>query len=91
MPLIQHLLHVKLRHWDESLRALTARALAALTPTAPVYLAGEVLDTLLPLTVDQVGVPKAYRYRTQRAKTVASSAKGVHAVPRKDTQLLHSS
>ncbi len=31
-PLLSHLLHVKLRHWDKALRELAARALAALVP-----------------------------------------------------------
>ena len=34
-PLMEHLLTAKLRHWERSLRQLTARGLAALVPTDP--------------------------------------------------------
>jgi hypothetical protein len=53
-PLLDHLLHSKLRHWERPLRALAAKALAALVPAAPQLLATEALTTLLPLVTSDV-------------------------------------
>ena len=43
----EHLLHVKLRHWDRGLRELAASAAARLVPTAPEYFSSTALDETL--------------------------------------------
>jgi hypothetical protein len=46
-PLLEHLVYVKLRHWDRAVRELAATALAALTPADPHFVAGaECLSVL---------------------------------------------
>jgi len=46
-PLLEHLVYVKLRHWDRAVRELAASALAALTPADPHFVAGaECLSVL---------------------------------------------
>ncbi|KAG2446099.1 hypothetical protein HXX76_000699 [Chlamydomonas incerta] len=54
-PLAAHLVTVKARHWEKSLRELAARAAAALAPAGPgPYLAGEGgLDVLLPACLNE--------------------------------------
>jgi len=47
-----HLLEVKLRHWEASLRELTSHGLASLVPSDPDFFASTALDTLLPLCAD---------------------------------------
>jgi len=47
-----HLLDVKLRHWEASLRELASLALAALVPSDPLFFASTALDVLLPLCTD---------------------------------------
>ena len=47
--LADHLLTVKLRHWDRSLRELTSKALAALVPTNPAFFLTTAVAELLPL------------------------------------------
>lgn len=49
---IGHLLDVKLRHWDVSVRELAAQSLAALAPQDPRYMAETVFPSLLPLALD---------------------------------------
>lgn len=48
--LIDHLVQLKVIHWDSAIRELTAKALHNLTPLAPDYMAKAVLPTLLELT-----------------------------------------
>ena len=47
-----HLLHVKLRHWEASLRELASLALAALVPSDPPFFASAALEALMPLCTD---------------------------------------
>ena len=49
-----HLLTIKLRHWEKSLRELTSKALAALAPTNPSFFLTTAVDALLPLCLDPV-------------------------------------
>jgi len=52
-PLLSHLLSAKLRHWDKPTRALAARALAALAPSAgPDWVAARALPVLLARVTD---------------------------------------
>lgn len=53
-PLLDHLLLVKLRHWDKALRALAAMGLAALAPVAAQRLADSALPKLLGLVTSDV-------------------------------------
>ncbi len=53
-PLAQHLLTVKLRHWEISMRDLAAKALAALASTDSEYFGTGALDYLLPRCLDPV-------------------------------------
>ncbi|PVD38225.1 hypothetical protein C0Q70_00836 [Pomacea canaliculata] len=48
--LIDHLVQVKVSHWDSRMRILTAKALHKLTSMAPDYMANAVLPALLPMT-----------------------------------------
>ncbi|XP_033744746.1 tubulin-specific chaperone D-like [Pecten maximus] len=48
--LINHLVHIKVSHWDSAVRELTAKALHRLTPKAPEYMAKTVLPLLVPQT-----------------------------------------
>lgn len=48
--LIDHLVDLKVGHWDIVIRELTAKALNRLVPTAPDYVCHTVLPKLLPLT-----------------------------------------
>nr|XP_022315849.1 tubulin-specific chaperone D-like [Crassostrea virginica] len=50
IALINHLVDIKVSHWDSSVRELSARGLHNLTPKAPEYMAEHVLPKLLPLT-----------------------------------------
>lgn len=52
--LTDHLLLVKLRHWDKAVRALAAMGLAALAPVAAPQLASQCLPQLLQLVTDDV-------------------------------------
>jgi hypothetical protein len=52
--LLDHLLLVKLRHWDKAVRALAAMGLAALAPVAAPQLATSSLVQLLDLITDDV-------------------------------------
>ncbi|CAG4914997.1 unnamed protein product [Colias eurytheme] len=49
-PLVAHLLHLKVDHWDPALRDLAARALARLADKVPDYMATEVLPVLIKKT-----------------------------------------
>lgn len=49
---IDHLVVVKLRHWDVSIRELAARSLARMVPLDPRHFADSVLDKLLSLSLD---------------------------------------
>lgn len=49
--LIDHLVQLKVIHWDSAIRELTAKALHNLTPLASEYMAKTVLPTLLELTM----------------------------------------
>ncbi|KFO76294.1 Tubulin-specific chaperone D, partial [Cuculus canorus] len=50
-PMIDHLVNVKINHWDGVIRELSTKALHNLTPQAPDYMANVVLPRLLPLSV----------------------------------------
>ncbi|XP_042304355.1 tubulin-specific chaperone D isoform X2 [Sceloporus undulatus] len=50
-PMIDHLVNMKINHWDGVIRELSTKALHNLTPQAPEYITNEVLLKLLPLTV----------------------------------------
>lgn len=52
--LLDHLLLVKLRHWDKAVRALAAMGLAALAPVAAQQLSCQCLPQLLQLVTDDV-------------------------------------
>ncbi|XP_023684982.2 tubulin-specific chaperone D [Paramormyrops kingsleyae] len=47
--MIDHLVAMKVNHWDGVIRELAARALCNLTPQAPDYMASTVLPQLLPM------------------------------------------
>lgn len=48
--LINHLVEIKVDHWDSAIRELTAKALFNLTPKAPKYMSDSVLKILLEKT-----------------------------------------
>ncbi|XP_062448054.1 tubulin-specific chaperone D isoform X2 [Rhea pennata] len=50
-PMIDHLVNMKINHWDSVIRELSTKALHNLTPQAPEYMANVVLPRLLPLSV----------------------------------------
>uniref|UniRef100_U3ITR5 Tubulin-specific chaperone D n=1 Tax=Anas platyrhynchos platyrhynchos TaxID=8840 RepID=U3ITR5_ANAPP len=50
-PMIDHLVNMKINHWDSVIRELATKALHNLTPRAPEYMANVVLPRLLPLSV----------------------------------------
>ncbi|XP_060883388.1 tubulin-specific chaperone D [Labrus mixtus] len=49
--MIDHLIAMKINHWDSAIRELSAKALHNLTPQAPEYMATTVLPQLLPMAV----------------------------------------
>ncbi|XP_064531752.1 tubulin-specific chaperone D [Pseudopipra pipra] len=50
-PMIDHLVNMKINHWDSVIRELSTKALHNITPRAPKYMANVVLPRLLPLSV----------------------------------------
>ncbi|XP_056409176.1 tubulin-specific chaperone D isoform X2 [Hyla sarda] len=50
--MIDHLVEMKINHWDIVIRELSTKALHNLTPVAPEYMTKSVLPRLLPLTTD---------------------------------------
>ncbi|NWU40724.1 TBCD protein, partial [Hylia prasina] len=50
-PMINHLVDMKINHWDSVIRELATKALHNITPQAPEYMANVVLPRLLPLSV----------------------------------------
>ncbi|XP_077183676.1 tubulin-specific chaperone D isoform X1 [Paroedura picta] len=50
-PIINHLVNMKINHWDGVIRELSAKALHNLTPQSPEYMTQFVLPKLLPLAV----------------------------------------
>ncbi|XP_068120196.1 tubulin-specific chaperone D-like [Hyperolius riggenbachi] len=48
--MIDHLVAMKINHWDSVIRDLATKSLHNLTPTAPEYMTSTVLPRLLPLT-----------------------------------------
>ncbi|RXM37451.1 Tubulin-specific chaperone D [Acipenser ruthenus] len=50
-PMIDHLVNMKINHWDGVIREQATKALHNLTPKAPEYMAETVLPKLLPLAV----------------------------------------
>uniref|UniRef100_A0A8C6JIQ0 Tubulin-specific chaperone D n=1 Tax=Melopsittacus undulatus TaxID=13146 RepID=A0A8C6JIQ0_MELUD len=50
-PMIDHLVNMKINHWDSVIRELSTKALHNLTPRASEYMANVVLPRLLPLSV----------------------------------------
>ncbi|XP_045891723.1 tubulin-specific chaperone D [Micropterus dolomieu] len=49
--MIDHLIAMKINHWDTVIRELATKALHNLTPQAPDYMAATVLPQLLPMAV----------------------------------------
>eukprot|EP00742_Colponemidia_sp_Colp-10_P003876 GILJ01004127.1.p1 GENE.GILJ01004127.1~~GILJ01004127.1.p1 ORF type:complete len:1237 (-),score=209.83 GILJ01004127.1:67-3777(-) len=49
--LIGHVVDTKLRHWEKSLRQLSAKTLHNLTATDPAHVASEILPKLIPMTL----------------------------------------
>lgn len=49
--LIDHLIEMKINHWDSVIRELSTKALHNMTPQAPEYMATAVLPHLLPIAV----------------------------------------
>ncbi|NXN90583.1 TBCD protein, partial [Bombycilla garrulus] len=49
--MIDHLVNMKINHWDSVIRELATKALHNITPQAPEYMANVVLPRLLPLSV----------------------------------------
>ncbi|XP_023284046.1 tubulin-specific chaperone D-like [Seriola lalandi dorsalis] len=49
--MIDHLIAMKINHWDGVIRELATKALHNLTPQAPDYMATTVLPQLLPVAV----------------------------------------
>lgn len=49
-PLIDHLVAMKINHWDGAIRELSAKALHNLTPRAPEYMSSQVFPRLLSMT-----------------------------------------
>ncbi|KAL2297601.1 hypothetical protein Nmel_016147, partial [Mimus melanotis] len=49
--MIDHLVSMKINHWDSVIRELATKALHNITPQAPEYMANMVLPRLLPLSV----------------------------------------
>ncbi|NXC84651.1 TBCD protein, partial [Cercotrichas coryphoeus] len=50
-PMIDHLVNMKINHWDSVIRELATKALHNITPQAPEHMANVVLPRLLPLSV----------------------------------------
>ncbi|KAL1779263.1 tubulin-specific chaperone D [Sigmodon hispidus] len=50
-PMIDHLVSMKINHWDGAIRELSAKALHNLTPQAPEYIATHVFPELLLMTL----------------------------------------
>uniref|UniRef100_H3AI86 Tubulin-folding cofactor D ARM repeats domain-containing protein n=1 Tax=Latimeria chalumnae TaxID=7897 RepID=H3AI86_LATCH len=50
-PMIDHLVSMKINHWDSVIRELSTKALHNLTPQAPEYMANTILPKLLPLAM----------------------------------------
>ncbi|XP_062389202.1 tubulin-specific chaperone D [Sardina pilchardus] len=48
-PMIDHLVAMKVNHWDGAIRELATKALHNLTPKAPEYMADSVLPQMLPM------------------------------------------
>ncbi|XP_076122630.1 tubulin-specific chaperone D [Alosa pseudoharengus] len=48
-PMIDHLVTMKVNHWDGAIRELATKALHNLTPKAPEYMADSVLPQMLPM------------------------------------------
>ncbi|XP_066474680.1 tubulin-specific chaperone D [Tiliqua scincoides] len=48
-PMIDHLVNLKINHWDGVIREFSTKALHNLTPQAPEYMMNKVLPKLLPL------------------------------------------
>eukprot|EP00941_MAST-03F_sp_MAST-3F-sp1_P005401 g5401.t1 len=51
--IVDHLVHVKLRHWDKELRQLSAKSLHNIAPLDPSYFVEVVLPTLIPWTLSE--------------------------------------
>ncbi|XP_041720119.2 tubulin-specific chaperone D [Coregonus clupeaformis] len=50
-PMIDHLVAMKINHWDGVIRELATKALHNLTPQAPDYMAATVMPQLLPVAL----------------------------------------
>ncbi|KAH0501777.1 Tubulin-specific chaperone D [Microtus ochrogaster] len=50
-PMIDHLVSMKINHWDGAIRELSAKALHNLTPQVPEYMASHVFPALLLMTL----------------------------------------
>ncbi|XP_061472447.1 tubulin-specific chaperone D isoform X2 [Rhineura floridana] len=49
--MIDHLVNIKINHWDPIIREFSTKALHNLTPRAPEYMTSKVLPKLLPLAI----------------------------------------
>lgn len=47
--MVQHLLEIKLRHWEASMRDLAAQGLAHLAPCVPEIVTSSAVDYIVPL------------------------------------------
>ena len=62
--LVGHLLRVKLRHWEQPVRELAAKALGALVPCDPPTFQAPALQELLPLATHSSLEARAFATRT---------------------------
>ena len=68
--IVDHLVKIKLRHWDPNLRFLSADALAKLTPLCPKHMRDVVLPFLCPLTLDSEVPVRSVRARSARISII---------------------
>ncbi|XP_062507532.1 tubulin-specific chaperone D-like [Corticium candelabrum] len=74
-PLIDHLVDIKLRHWDSAIRVLAAQALHNLTVRDPEYMASVVIPKLL---VEAVGIDRNARHGSLIAIGEITHALSIH-------------
>uniref|UniRef100_A0A8C7E728 Tubulin-specific chaperone D n=1 Tax=Naja naja TaxID=35670 RepID=A0A8C7E728_NAJNA len=86
-PMIDHLINMKINHWDSVVRELSAKALHNLTPLAPEYITREVLPKLLPLAV---GIDLHTRHGAILACAEITHALNVEVLKSKTTNMLPS-
>lgn len=79
VALIDHLLTLKVNHWDKEIRELTSLALAELTPAKPEYVRSHVIPELIKLST---GFDLFTRHGA-----IISLAKVVHALSSMDEEI----